>query len=63
MFYFFSSDKVTAKLFESFCSVNNIFSEIKNLVDPKSEDAFGTIGKQLNNILIQVKPHYIALIK
>lgn len=63
IFFLFSNEKTTLMLFQSFCTVNNIFSQIKTVVDSKTNNAFEAIGKQLYTSLILTKPHYQYLIK
>jgi hypothetical protein len=63
IFFMLGSDKMTSKLFESFCSVNNIFSQIENQVDPNSIDVFSVMGTQLNKVMKNVQPHYQILKK
>lgn len=58
LFYIFSSDKITKRLFESFCSVNNIFFYLKGSVDPKDANIFKKMGIAMNGILKEVKLHY-----
>jgi hypothetical protein len=63
IFLLLGNEKMIPKLFHSFCSVNNIFSQIVNQVDPNAVDVFSLMGTQLNKVMKSVQPHYQALIK
>jgi hypothetical protein len=52
------SDSKMTKLFESFCSINNIFSFTKDSIDSGDKNLFSIMGKRVHDILIAVTDHY-----
>lgn len=58
--FLFTRPSDAAQLFESVCSINNIFSQIKK-VNLESNDTFTRIGNALRAVSKLVRPHYLTL--
>lgn len=61
IFYMLFNEKKpipTSQLFDSYCSVNNIFSQFKSPFNTKDDKFFEHIGKAIREILILTKSNY-----
>lgn len=56
--YLIATEKSLNRLFESFCTINNMFYFLNANVDAKDPAAFQKIGKALNGLFNSVKLHY-----
>jgi hypothetical protein len=63
LFFLFGNDKMGKRLWESFCTINNIFSQMKISVDAKDAGVYKKMGEALKNVLMQVNLHYLNLKK
>lgn len=56
LFFMIGSEPNLSKLFESICSINNMFNLLK--AGMSSQNPFESMGQILNNLLVEVRAHY-----